>query len=299
MSKKKKQSKSKSESVPQKAANQEVSIQDDPYWEVATTHMDIQRLGRYVTIFERFEYEHPQWIDDLMGGVPTYYCVLGVERGSSKNRIEQAYEQKTDFSSYPAETIEEAFCVLSDPKLQKKYDELLSVFKQITKAMPQEDKVEFIEVHNSHVNSEKDYVRMEQLLDTYKKYYTMYTMGMPDFYEIMQLPQDCSVEEIKKYINSDSKLLKRISSILCDKTLRDDHDFLLYFYRNHTQQKYIAQRHERMKKWDLIERPIFEHIILNIMDKSEDIMASMIRCTDIVNANHDWRNYLSPVSYTH
>ncbi|RZN42767.1 MAG: hypothetical protein EFT35_01760, partial [Methanophagales archaeon ANME-1-THS] len=92
---------------------QEIPIQDDPYWKVASIYMDKHRVGRFISRFERFEDLHPEWTDWLMNGMPTYYCVLGVERGAPKDQIEQAYERKLKFSSYPREVIGEAFDVLS------------------------------------------------------------------------------------------------------------------------------------------------------------------------------------------
>jgi hypothetical protein len=106
MSKKKK----KKQRYPE--VQQEIPVHDDPYWEVSGMYLDPQRIGRYIIKFERFEDMYPVWVDELMAGVPTFYCVLGVAKGTVKNEIEKAFEKKMKLSSYPDNVIEEAFNVL-------------------------------------------------------------------------------------------------------------------------------------------------------------------------------------------
>ncbi|MCG7849385.1 MAG: hypothetical protein MIO93_09440, partial [ANME-2 cluster archaeon] len=87
--KKKKQTKSDSS-----IAKHEISILDDPYWKISSIFVDMHRVGRFINMFEQFEVRHTEWVNDLMRGIPTYYCVLGVEKGADKSQIEKAYEIK-------------------------------------------------------------------------------------------------------------------------------------------------------------------------------------------------------------
>src|SRR5659263_253463 len=105
--------------------NQELSIQDDPYWRVSNLHLDMRRLGISMIKFEHFVKRYPEWVDPLLEGIPTWYCVLGVNRGASEEEIEEAYSKKSQFSYFTAFLIEEAYDVLTNKNLQKKYDELL------------------------------------------------------------------------------------------------------------------------------------------------------------------------------
>ncbi|MDD1745569.1 MAG: hypothetical protein LUQ20_07175, partial [Candidatus Methanoperedens sp.] len=68
----------------------EISIEDDPYWKVGGVYMDAHRVGRFLDKFERFEEKYPEWTDELLGGAPTFYCVLGVPKGSVLDEVRQA-----------------------------------------------------------------------------------------------------------------------------------------------------------------------------------------------------------------
>src|SRR4030066_652989 len=103
MSKKKK--KQRAEEI--QGIKQEIPIQNDPYWKISNIYMDVHRVGRFISRFERFEDTHSEGTDGLMNGMPSFYCILGVEKGATKDQIEQAYERKLKFSSYPDEVIEE------------------------------------------------------------------------------------------------------------------------------------------------------------------------------------------------
>ena len=93
----------------------ELPIQDDPYWKVSAIFSDIHRIGRYLERFDRFGDRHPQWVNDLLEGLPTYYCVLGVHRGATIDEIMAAFATKMDPPFYPGEVIFEALSVLSTP----------------------------------------------------------------------------------------------------------------------------------------------------------------------------------------
>ena len=174
---KKKRKREKKQRAEVQAIKQEIPIGDE---KVSSIYMDMHRVGRFISRFERFEELHPEWTDELMNGMPTYYCVLGVERGAAKDQIEQVYERKLKFSSYPNEVIEEAFDVLSNPRLQREYDELLLTFEQVTRCMTPHEKNELVKRHSAHISTEKEYIRMGQILSRYKDYTVLYIHGVPE-----------------------------------------------------------------------------------------------------------------------
>lgn len=290
MSKKKK--KQRAEGI--QTIKQEISVQDDPYWRVSGIYMDAHRVGRFISRFERFEDLHPEWIDELMDGMPTYYGILSIERGATKDRIEQAYERKSRFSSYPDEVIEEAYDVLSNPGLQKEYDELLFTFEQVTKCMPHPEKNELIKKHSARISIEREYTRMEQILSRYKDYTLLYMHGMPDLYEIAGLAKDSAIEKIRKNCRADSELLEKIRAVLSDPASREEYDFILGFIARHTDRKRLEERDRNGKKWKHIDRSIFENIILTALNEPDVIEKYMQRRVEILNSNQDWKQYLPP-----
>lgn len=290
MSKKKKKRIKSDSSI----AEQEISILDDPYWKVSSMFVDMHRVGNFISKFERFEVKHPDWGQDLMGGIPTYYCVLGVEKGAAKSQIEQAYEKKLEFSSYNAEVIEEAFDVLSNPGLTRKYNKLLSIFGQITKSMPLHVKNELIKNHADNINTEKEYNRMGSILEKYKWYHVLYMQGMPDLYEVAGIAQDSPEEAFKKHSDSDSGFVQKIFSLLSDKSFREDYNFLIYFTNTHSKPEILEEREIHRRKWEQIDNQIVEKIILNALNEPFGITNIVSQSNEIINNNHDWSQYLPP-----
>ena len=285
--KKKKQKKSDSSTV-----KQEISILDDPYWKVSSIFVDMHRIGRFINMFEQFEVRHPEWVQDLLGGTPTYYCVLGVEKGAAKSQIEQAYEKKQGVSSYSDEIIEEAFDVLSNPGLTKKYNKLLFIFEQITKCMPPHEKNELIKNHGDNINTEKEYIKIRPILEKYKWYYVLYLKGMPDLYEVAGIAQDSPEEAFKKY--SDSEFMQKIFSLLSNKSFREEYDFLIYFINTHSEPDILEKMEIHSRKWEQIDNQIVEKIILNALNEPFGIADNFSRSSETINNNHDWLQYLPP-----
>lgn len=293
MSKKKKKKKGQ-RTERTEARKQEIPIEDDPYWKTSSIYRDAHRVGRFISRFERFEDLHPEWTYDLMNGIPTYYCVLGVERGATKEQIEAAYERKLEFSSYPEEVIEEAFNVLSDPRLQKEYDELLVIFEQVTKSMPPPEKRELVEKHSAYISTEKEFIRASQIMDRYKDYILLYMYGMPDLYEIAGLAKNSTTEEIRRNCRTDTELSKKISTILNDAASREEYDFILDFNAKYADRKTLEEREKYRKKWKRMDRGTFEKIILTALNEPGAIKRYMQRQAEILNSNQDWEQYLPP-----
>lgn len=290
MSKHKK--KSREERLPE--VIKDISIEDDPYWKAGGAHMDVHRVGRFLDKFERFEEKHPEWTDELLGGAPTFYCVLGIPKGSGIDEVKKAYDQKSAFSGFPQNIIDEALIVLSDPKLQKEYDELLFVFEQMTKCMPPWEKNEMIRIHSLCINAEKEFVRMRPLLPRYKTYMDFYMNGMPDLYEIAGLDHDSSIEEIKKRCDSGSYLYKKIFDILGNTASREEYDFVMHFMLKFGDRSEIEKRMYRKKRWEGLDKNLFEKTVLFGLCNSEDMEKFKVRLYEILKSNQDWLQYLPP-----
>lgn len=275
-------------------AKQEISIDDDPYWKVSSLFVDMHRVGHFISKFEHFEARHPEWVHDLLEGIPTYYCVLGVEKGAARSQIEQAYEKKVEFSSYADEVIEEAFDVLSHPGHTKEYNKLLFIFEQITKCMPPHEKKELIAIHADRINTEKEYVRMGPLHEKYKWYHVLYMQGMPDLYEVAGIAQDSPEEAFDSYSDSDSEFMQRIFSWLNNKPFREDYDFLLYFINTHSDPDILEERERLRRNWEQIDKRVAEKIIMNAFNDSSWVVDNISRRSEAINNNHDWLQYLPP-----
>jgi len=272
---------------------QVISIQDDPYWKVSSLHIDMQRLGRSMIRFEHFVEEHPEWVDPLLEGIPTWYCVLGVHRGASEEEIEDAYSKKSQLSYFSGSLIEEAYDVLTDKNLQKKYDELLSLFEQYSKSLSASEKKELIENHNENLRCEKEFTRMMEIRSQYGKFLEIHLFGAPDLYEIIGCKQDASIEDIKIKCENGSELLKKIESILGDPKKREDYDFMMSFLGKYGSRQDHEQMDRKTKKWKKIDKKSFEQIILMALDP-DDTMRIEKRMSEIINPNQDWMKYLPP-----
>ena len=290
MSKKKKKQKQSDSST----VKQEISILDDPYWKVSSIFVDMHRIGRFINMFEHFEVRHPEWVQDLMEGTPTYYCILGVEKGVAKSQIEQAYENKQGLSSYSDEIIEEAFDVLSNPRLKKEYNKLLFIFEQITKCMPPHEKNELIKNHADNINTEKEYIRIRPILEKYKWYYVLYMKGMPDLYEVAGIAQDSPEEAFKKYSDSDSEFMQKIFSLLSNKSFREEYDFLIYFINTHSEPEILEKMEIHRRKWEQIDNQIVEKIILDALNEPFGATDNFLHSSETINNNYDWLQYLPP-----
>jgi curved DNA-binding protein CbpA len=272
----------------------EIPLQDDPYWKVSGIYMDAHRVGRFLSKFERFDHEHPLWTEELLDGTPTFYSVLGTARGATKDEIQKAFAEKMRFSSYSRDVINEAFEVLSDPKLQKEYDELLLIFEQITKCMPAAEKNELIRNHDACLRAEKDFIRMGQLLPKYKEYLNLNVHGLPDLYEMIGLTKNSSFEEIKSKCETGSELFKRIFTILGEKASREEYDFVMYFNQKYSNKMQLEESNRKRRRWESIDRKVFERIVFAALSGTDEGEKFRERVFEIFKDNQDWVKYLPP-----
>ncbi|MGP8321027.1 MAG: hypothetical protein ACT6FE_01685 [Methanosarcinaceae archaeon] len=290
MSKKKK----KTQKSNQSGTKPDVSIQYDPYWKISRVYLDPQRVGRYLNKFERFEDEYPCWTEELLDGTPTFYCILGVMRGATEEEIKEAYDKKTHLSNYPEFLIEEAYDTLSDPDMQKEYDELLNVFSNITKCMPPAEKIEMKHNHDHCIELEIKFERMEYIMRTREDFLNFYSFGMPGLYELIGLTGNSSQDELKKTCEKGSELFKQVYAILGDPDKRSDYDFFMDFntkYGSWTMQSYFKARRER---WNKFDDDVIEKMALSFLTDHNAIINSLKRQCDIMNRNQDWERYLPP-----
>jgi len=287
--KKKKTQKSK-----QSGTKPEISIQYDPYWKVSSIYLDPQRISRYLKKFEQFEDKYPWWTEDLLDGTPTFYCILGIVRGATEDEIKEAYDKKNKLSSYHDDLIEEAYDTLSDPDMQKEYDELLTIFSHVTKCMPPAEKIEMRQNHDARIQFEMKFDRMRDIMDASNGFFDFYLFGIPDLYELIGLTMDSSPDDIKKSCETGSELFKLVYTILGNPDARSDYDFFVDFnteYGNRVMHDHVKSRREI---WNQLDDDVFEKMVLSVLTDHDAIKKSFERRSEIMNRNQDWEHYLPP-----
>lgn len=270
-------------------------IEDDPYWKVSGIFMDKHRVGRYLERFDRFGDRHPQWVDDLLDGVPTYYCVLGVLRGATADQIASAYKKKMDPQFYPFPILHEAFLVISNIRLRIEYDELLLIFEQYTKCLPPFEKKELIKNHTDIINTAKKFDRLVQIHPMFGSYCSLFIAGVPDLYDIVGLAKDSDIETINRDCRQDSELQRKIYSILTTPGLREDYDFMMAFIAEYISSGENVDDQENKK--ELLKQydpEMVEKIILFTLTEPDAIDKYFERSDTILNTNQDWKQYLPP-----
>lgn len=276
----------------------DVPIEDDPYWKVSTLSANEERLGRYIKRFMQFEKRHKSWVEDIMGGFPTYYCILGVNRGATVHEITQAFDRKIESSCYPDELIIGAFEVLRNPGLQKAYDEFLFLFEQISKIFPLNEKNELIKAHSENIETGKKFVKLEKIKEVNETYVLLFLEGMPDIYEVAGLKKDLDIEKIKEECPRDSGLLRQIYLILTDPQSRETYDKMMNLINENLKQEGILNRKRRKELWDHLSRDVFDKIILIALTEPDTINKTYVRGGKILNINEDWKQYLPPSKET-
>jgi len=280
--------------VNQPVTNQEVSIEDDPYWKVSHLNMDAHRVGKYIIKFDKLDEEYPIWTEIILNGFPTFYCILGVKKGASEEDVEKAYDKKIELSHYSQNILEEAYDTLSSETLQKEYDQFLFVFEQITKCMLPPTKNELIRNHGMNISIEKDFVKMREIKKQYANFLNLYLFGAPELYELIGVGKDSSSETIKKQCETGSELRKRVYSILGDPVKREEYDFMMNFIQKYAHEEKHEHRNSRLKNWKNMDRNLLEKLILYSLDRSDETEQLKKRMNITLTNNQDWSRYLPP-----
>lgn len=277
----------------------DIPIEDDPYWKVSkNVFMDEHRVGRYLDRFYQFTQRHPQWADDFMEGIPTYYCVLGVHRGVTREEVKLVYQNKKGPSIYPPEVICEALLVISTPSLQKEYDEFLTVAEQFTKCMPPFEKNELIRIHSENINDAKKLDKLVQSQVIYAEYWYLYTEGMPDLYEVAGLAKDSDIEAIITNCLQDSELSRKIYSLLTDSVFREQYDIMLGLIASKMGPDELLSLETKRELWRFIGPDMAGKIILAALTNPGFLDEYFTRSDAIQNTNQDWKDYLPPSKVT-
>lgn len=282
------------------AKNPDVPIEDDPYWKVARNiFMDVHRVGRYVDRFYHFIERHPQWAEDFMEGIPTYYCVLGVTRGATLEDVKKAFGKMMGGPSYyPPEVMFGAFSVISTPSLRKEYDEFLFVAEQFSKSLPPFEKKELIEAHTENIEDAKKFYRLVESQTAYAEYWHLYVEGMPDLYEVAGLSKDADIEEIITECRQDSELSRRIYTLLTDPAFREHYDIMLDMISSKMEPEELDSRETKKENWRRIGPDMAGKIILAALTKPDFLEEYLNRHGEILNTNQDWKDYLPPSKET-
>ena len=203
---------------------------DDPHWKFPTRYVDFSRLGRHTKRFEIFEKHYPDCIDDLLSGVPTYYCVLCVSKNDPADVIRKAYQRKIEHSEYPYDVIERACEMLSDRKKRSDYEEILQLFLKIMQGYSAKDKRELIEEHDEWIELEKDHATVRYIMEHRGAWLNLHHLGAPTFYELLGVDGEKlkAGEEVQcKNKGTDNRLVEAVCRILNNPQLRFEYDFML------------------------------------------------------------------------
>ena len=202
---------------------------DDPYWKFPTRYVDFSRLGGHTKRFESFEKHYPDCIEDLLSGIPTYYCVLCV-KNDPPDVIRKAYQRKIEHSEYPGAVIERACEMLSDRKKRSDYEEILRLFLKIMQGYSAKDKRELIEGHDEWIEEEKDSATGRYIREHRGAWINLCHLGAPTFYELLGVDQAKlkAGEEVQcKNEGVDRRLAEDVCRVLNNPQLRFEYDFML------------------------------------------------------------------------
>ena len=203
---------------------------DDPLWKLPRRYVDFQRLMGHGKKFAEFEKHYPDCIEDLITGVPTYYCVLCVSKNDPPDIIKKAYQRKKVPTTYPDDTLERACEMLSDRRKRSDYEEILRLFLKIMQGYPAKEKLELIEEHSEWIEDEKERATECYISGNRGAWFNLYYIGAPTFYELLGVDQAKlkKGEEVKcENKGVDKRLAEEVCRILNNPQLKFEYDFML------------------------------------------------------------------------
>jgi hypothetical protein len=192
--------------------------------------VDFSRLIGHGKKMESFEEQYSDCIEDLLLGVPTYYCVLCVSKNDPSDVIKEAYQRKIEHSTYPDDVIERACETLSDRKKRSDYEEILRLFLKLMQGYSAKDKRELVEEHDEWIEDEKEYATVNYLMKHRGAWLNLYHLGAPTFYELLGVDQaKLKSGEVVQCKNDgmDKRLAEDACRILNNPQLRFEYDFML------------------------------------------------------------------------
>ncbi|RZN37546.1 MAG: hypothetical protein EF813_05700 [Methanosarcinales archaeon] len=203
---------------------------DDPTWKLPKRYVHFQRLMGHGKKFAEFEKQYPDCIDDLMTGVPTYYCVLCVSKNDPPDTIQKAYQRKKLATTYPDEILKRACEMLSDRRKRSDYEEILRLFLKIMQGYSAKEKRELIEEHSEWLEDEKERATEYYLSKNRSEWFNLCYMGAPTFYELLGVNRAklTEIEKVKRNNKDvDTRLTDEICKILNNPQLRFEYDYVL------------------------------------------------------------------------
>ncbi|NLL10265.1 MAG: hypothetical protein GX268_05120 [Methanomicrobiales archaeon] len=271
---------------------------EDPYWKVSTENLDPRKGAHFIERFLNYQVRYPQWVEDISSGVPTYYAVLGLLKGFSKEELQSAYEQECKFSAYPDDSIEEAYRVLSDLQLRVKYDEFLIRFEHATRYNPAHMTEGLKKAHDEFLKNALIIRKLGDFAQKHHDYMYLITKGMPSIFEYSGLKHGCSDGDIDKYASSGDELTVFISSIMRDPKKREqfaNYDTLIETSSNEDAKK---QMRKLQKRWKELDPRLVRKILQMSLQESEQMMDIFERTSNTLSLNHDWKEFLPPSEKT-
>lgn len=267
---------------------------DDPYWKVSMDNLDPRKGAQYVERFVNYQVRYPQWFEDISTGVPTYYAVLGVLKGFSKETLQSAYERECKLSTYPDDSIEEAYRVLSDLQLRVKYDEFLIRFEHATRYTPVLLIKDLTKAHNEFLKNALIIRKLGEFTQNHHDYMFLIAKGMPSIFEFSGLKHDCSEEEAIKYASSGDELSVLISSIMRDPIKREQFINCNNIIQDSPNEDAKEQIRKLQKRWEEFDQQFVCKVIYMSLTVSEQMMDIFERIGKTLSSNHDWKEYLPP-----
>ena len=287
-------SKKKKASQATPAPDPEIPIEDDPYWKVSHLYLDEHRAARHVERFEKYFDEQPDWVDHILDGLPTYYCILGVRHGATPKQVRDAFDRRFTHSIYPRDVILEASVTLEDPDTQREYDEFLVAFERYTTCLLPSEKRELIKQHREYVEEAKEAETASSTISHHLGYLTFVFRGMPDIYTVAGISPDASIREVQEACAENSPLMNQVRTILCNPATRNDYDFLHSLVDRRVREEDVQDMGERQERWKRLDPATRDSIVLLTLREPQACLNHLTRFGDTLNTNQDWAAYIPP-----
>ncbi|HIE31476.1 MAG TPA: hypothetical protein EYP67_03725 [Methanosarcinales archaeon] len=264
---------------------------EDPHWKFPTRYVDFSRMLGHAKKFDKLEKRYPDCVDDLLSGVPTYYCVLCVSKSDPPDVVKKAYQRKKECSTYPDDVLERACEMLSDRRKRSDYDEILRLFLKIMQGYTPKDKREMIEKHDEWLKEEKERAKWEYIMENHGAWCNLLSHGAPTLYEILgvdraKLKEGEEVTCKKKGV--DKRLAEEVCRILNNPQLRFEYDFMLDMMGEILPEGFIE-----MMRSEKASRSGNDLLFLVVLRYYDDV-ANYDR---IMSMHGDWREYMGDKTF--
>ena len=262
----------------------------DKKWDIAKRYVDPRRSNRLVQKFNQIEDVHPLWTEHLVSGLPTFYGLLCISEDTVEEGIRAAYEKKSKYSIHAKEIIDEAFNTLIDPELKKEYDSVIQLFVRVSQVFNPKEKKEMIKKHDGWLEDEKRHAIILYMDRKHKGWVNLYLRGAPTFYELLDIKDRDSIEEIDKTYEAKehSDILDGAYKVLTDEKLREDYNYMLDFYIEQFGENLSSWISKKRGFWDSLEDP--DSLMLTLLKGTKDVD----KADEIIAIRGDWKEFFPP-----